>query len=175
MHMEKGCLEVYDRNQRRILSAPLAENKTFQVQIQVANSDCLATVADSNDSWTWHLGYGHLNFQSLKKLRVKGMVTGLPLIKDPEKASENCLIGKQPRIAFTSYIQMRAKNVLEVVHSDACGPFEIPSLGGNRYFVSFVDEFSTMLWMYLIKTKDEVLSIFKRFKVMTVISQIFTL
>lgn len=36
VHMEKECLEVYDRSQRRILSAPLLENKTFQVQIQAA-------------------------------------------------------------------------------------------------------------------------------------------
>lgn len=55
--------------------------------------------------------------------------------------------------------------MLEVVYSDVCGPFEVESLGGNKYFVSFVDEFSRMLWIYLIKTKDEVFSVFKRFKV----------
>lgn len=40
---------------------------------------------------------------------------------------------------------MRAKDVLKVVHSDICGPFEVPSLGVNKYFISFVDEYSRML------------------------------
>lgn len=55
---------------------------------------------------------------------------------------------------------MRAADLLGVVHSDVCGPFEVPSLGGNKYFVSFVDEYSRMLWIYLIKTKGEVFEIF---------------
>lgn len=42
----------------------------------------------------------------------------------------------------------------------------MPSLGGNKYFVSFVDEFSIMLWIYLIKAKAEVFSVFKKFKQM---------
>jgi transposase InsO family protein len=47
-----------------------------------------------------------------------------------------------------------------------CGPFDTGSLGSNRYFVSFVDEYSRMMWLYLIKTKDEVLTVFQKFKVM---------
>jgi transposase InsO family protein len=52
------------------------------------------------------------------------------------------------------------------VYSDVCGPFDTESLGGNKYFVSFVDEYSRMMWLYLIKTKDEVLHVFQKFKVM---------
>lgn len=51
-----------------------------------------------------------------------------------------------------------------MVHSDVCGPIEEESLGGNRYFLSFVDEHSRMMWVYLIKTKSEVLNVFKKFK-----------
>ena len=55
---------------------------------------------------------------------------------------------------------MRASSVLGVMHFDVCGPFEVPSLGGNKYFTSFVDEHSRMMWLYLIKAEDEVLSVF---------------
>ncbi|MCI27168.1 retrovirus-related pol polyprotein from transposon tnt 1-94, partial [Trifolium medium] len=54
--------------------------------------------------------------------------------------------------------------VLEVVHSDVCGPFDEKSLGGNMYFITFVDEYSRKMWIYLIQTKDEVFDVFKRFK-----------
>lgn len=43
---------------------------------------------------------------------------------------------------------------------------KVSSLGGKRYFISFIDEFSRMMWLYLIKTKSEELKIFQRFKVM---------
>lgn len=47
-----------------------------------------------------------------------------------------------------------------------CCLFDTLSLGGNKYFVSFVDEYSRMTWIFLIKTKDEVSNVFKKFKVM---------
>ena len=61
---------------------------------------------------------------------------------------------------------MRASIVLGVVHSDVCDPFKVLSLGGNKYFTSFVDEHDRMMWLYLIKTKYEVFSVFQKFKVM---------
>ena len=73
--------------------------------------------------------------------------------------------GKQPRLPFTSEVAPRAKHALGVVHSDVCGPFPVPSLGGNNYFVSFVDEFTRMTWVTLIKFKHEVFTEFQKFKV----------
>jgi hypothetical protein len=52
-------------------------------------------------------------------------------------------------------------DVFEVVHSDICGPLEVLLMGGNKYFVTFVDEYSRMLWLYSIRTKDEALSMFQ--------------
>jgi len=39
------------------------------------------------------------------------------------------------------------------VHSDVCGPFEVPSLGGYKYFISFVDETGRMMWLCLKKQR----------------------
>jgi hypothetical protein len=46
-----------------------------------------------------------------------------------------------------------------------CGPFLVPSLGGKRYFLSFVDEITRMRWVTLIKCKHEVFAEFQKFKV----------
>ncbi|PNX57886.1 putative retrotransposon Ty1-copia subclass protein [Trifolium pratense] len=85
------------------------------------------------------------------------MVSGLPAIKVPEKVCKVCMMGNQTKNSFKSEVPSRASKQLEVVHSDVCGPFDTESLGGNRYFVSFVDEFNKMMWVYPMKTKDEVL------------------
>ena len=47
---------------------------------------------------------------------------------------------------------------------DICGPFDPISVGGNKYFISFIDDFSKKLWLYLIKEKFAAFTIFKSFK-----------
>lgn len=59
-----------------------------------------------------------------------------------------------------------SKYFLNVVYYDICGPFEVPSIAGSKYFLTYVDEYSGMLWMYLIKAKSEALEIFKEIKLM---------
>lgn len=68
--------------------------------------------------------------------------------------------GKKPRLPFASKVSLRAKHALGVVHSDVCGPFKVPSLRENKYFVSFVAEFTRMTWVALIKFKHEVFAEF---------------
>lgn len=52
---------------------------------------------------------------------------------------------------------------MEVVYSDVCGPLDSNSLGGNRYFLTFVDEFTRKIWIYLLKEKGEVFGRFVKF------------
>lgn len=84
----------------------------------------------------------------------------------PAELCDNCCVSKQPRNAFKNKAPHRSKEKLEVLYSDVCGPFETQSLGGNNYFISFIDEFTRMLWIYLIQRKSDVLAIFKKFKLM---------
>lgn len=61
---------------------------------------------------------------------------------------------------------MKSSELLNVVYSDAGGPFEVPSLSGNKYFITFIDEYSTMIWLFLIKMKNVAFEVFKRFKIL---------
>lgn len=81
-----------------------------------------------------------------------------------KKMCEVYLMGKQSMNDFKSYLHMRSISTLKVVHSFVCGSFKDHAIGGNKYFASFVDEHSKKLWVYLIKHKDEVFVVFKRFK-----------
>jgi len=95
-----------------------------------------------NPSWLWHFRYGHLNFGGFKILQRKRMVTGLPEIIVPSQVSEECVIGKQHRSQFAKGKSWRANGVLELVHSDICGPINPISNGGKRYFITFIDDYS---------------------------------
>ena len=47
----------------------------------------------------------------------------------------------------------RAKEILELIHSDVFGPVPIPSLGGSLYYVIFIDDFSRNTRLYFMKKK----------------------
>ena len=50
---------------------------------------------------------------------------------------------------------VKATYPLERVHSDVCGPITPVSQGGFKYIMNFVDEYSSMLFVYFLRSKDE--------------------
>ena len=65
---------------------------------------------------------------------------------------EACKPGKSTRQTFkkSGYI---AHGVLDFVHADVWRPTKEPSFAGNRYFVTFIDDYSRKVWLYCIKKK----------------------
>ena len=61
---------------------------------------------------------------------------------------------------------MRTTKVLELVHTDLCGPMEVESMGGSNYFMLFIDDYSRMTWVFFLSYKSEALGLFKSFKAM---------
>ncbi|KAG8490001.1 hypothetical protein CXB51_016020 [Gossypium anomalum] len=55
---------------------------------------------------------------------------------------------------------------MDYVHSDVWGPTKVASLGGMHYFVTFVNDYSRKIWVYLMKRKNEVLDAFLKWKKM---------
>ena len=52
-----------------------------------------------------------------------------------------CLFGKQHRVSFQKNSIGKFEK-LELVYSDVCGPIEVDSLGGKKYFITFIDDTS---------------------------------
>ena len=59
----------------------------------------------------------------------------------------------------------RCGDVLELIHTVICGPFTPTALGGYRYFITFIDDFSRYGHAELIRGKSDSLVSFKEFKV----------
>src|SRR4051812_19834439 len=58
----------------------------------------------------------------------------------------------------------RAPNLLEIIHSDVCGPMSVSARGGYRYFVTFTHDLSRYGYIYLMKHKSETFDKFKEFQ-----------
>src|SRR3982751_675257 len=58
----------------------------------------------------------------------------------------------------------RANYILEIIHTDVCGPMSVDTRGGYRYFLTFTDDLSRYGYIYLMKNKFETFEKFKEFQ-----------
>ncbi|GKA27622.1 retrotransposon protein, putative, ty1-copia subclass [Tanacetum coccineum] len=56
------------------------------------------------------------------------------------------------------------QGVIDYVHSDLWGPSQVESLGGKRYFISIIDDYSKRVWVYILRFKHEAFGKFKEWK-----------
>ncbi|XP_073224790.1 uncharacterized protein [Cicer arietinum] len=109
--MKNDALEMYDGQKKMILKAPLSKNKTFVINIQASNIQCLKATSSIDENCLWHSRFGHLNFKSLSQLGVKKMVTGIPMIGVPEKVYTKYMILSEARwwsVGMSRLLNMKA-------------------------------------------------------------------
>nr|GEX83448.1 retrovirus-related Pol polyprotein from transposon TNT 1-94 [Tanacetum cinerariifolium] len=94
------------------------------------------------------------------------MVKGLDQINHPNQVCEGCLLGKHARSSFLKEPTSRAKEPLQLIHMDLCGPVTPPSHGKNLYFMLFIDDYSRKTWVYFLNEKSYAFEAFKKFKAM---------
>ncbi|CAM8999069.1 unnamed protein product [Rhodiola kirilowii] len=76
---------------------------------------------------------------------------------------DSCRFAKHHRLSSSPRVNNRASTPFELVHSDVWGPCPVPSVPGFWYFVTFVDDFSHMTWIYFMKNRYELLQHFSSF------------
>ena len=64
---------------------------------------------------------------------------------------------------FTGFLE-RASDLLELIHTDVCGPMSSTARGGFQYFITFTDDLSGYGYVYLMKHKSETFEKFKEFQ-----------
>ena len=106
----------------------------------------------------------HHHLAGIRRLLSVNLVTGLMLDSKagPDPVCEACKAGKMHADPFPTS-STRASRPLQLVHSDVHGPVKVPTHQGYRYWVSFIDDFSRLKAVYLLKRKLETFAAFKQF------------
>ena len=117
-----------------------------------------------NQTYLWNLRLGHINLKLVSRLVQNGPLGSLGL--QALLVCESCLEGKITRRPFTAK-GYRAKEQLELVHSDLCGPMTIQASGGFEYFITLIDDYSRYGYIYLMRRKSEAFEKFKEYKAET--------
>ena len=118
---------------------------------------CLSSFMDSSN--LWHKRLGHASIDLIYKLQSKELVRGLPIInKERTELCSSCVMGKQVRSSFKPKNMVSTTKPLELIHMDLCGPMRTQSIGGSKYILVLVDDYSRFTWTIFIKSKGEVFS-----------------
>jgi len=130
---------------------------------KLAEHPTQALVHDSSRlSELWNRRFAHLHYRALPAL--KQMVLGVSdLPNGHQGVCMGCSLGKNSKHSFPSS-DSRSKGILDLVHSNVCGPMTVESLGRFLYFTTFIDDFSRETWIYFLKGKYELFSKLKKFK-----------
>ena len=103
-----------------------------------------------------HSRLGHPSLSKFQK-----MVTHFSTLSS--LACESCQLGKHNCVLFPKRLNNRAKSLFELVHTDVWGPCRTASNLGFQYFVTFVDDYSQCTWLFLMKNRSKLYSIFHKF------------
>ncbi|CAI7876852.1 unnamed protein product [Closterium sp. NIES-54] len=118
-------------------------------------------VSTTTSSYLWHRRFGHLNMRDLSTLHRQQLVTGLNLSSSSIPQCISCYRGKQTRQPF-GVSHSRTTAPLQLIHSDIAGPFSYgTTIGGARYLLTFIDDYSRHITVYLLRHRSEAFSCFK--------------
>jgi hypothetical protein len=114
-----------------IVAQARREKNLYLLNVNVRKENANVAKSSNEGTMLWHQRLGHLNMASLKKL--ENMVNGMNLNEVPlHHVCEACIEGKRQRTSFPKGEASRASKLLELVHSDVCGPMKTTSHGGAR-------------------------------------------
>ncbi|GKD93972.1 retrotransposon protein, putative, ty1-copia subclass [Tanacetum coccineum] len=128
------------------------------------NGNVILNVGSSNKldkSKLWHSYLGHVNKKRITQLQKDGVLESFDFKSDD--VCESCLLGKMTKSPFIGSCE-RCEGLLDLVHTDLCGPFPYATKDGKRYYVTFTDDFSRYGYVYLIKHKSDTFEVFKRYQ-----------
>ena len=125
----------------------------------VENSVAKRPLTKERFSLLWHKRLGHISKEQVERLISSGII--LRLNSDDLEICVDCVKGKLTKTKKNG--ATRSQNLLEIVHTKISRPYST-TLCDNKYFITFIDDFSRYGYVYLIKENVDVLEMFKVFQ-----------
>ena len=141
-----------------------AQNGMFKLNVMAVKKNMNKSASTSaylvESPNVWHGRLGHVNFNSMRRLIKLDYIPTFAI--DSKTKCKTCVEAKQTRSSFKSV--ERITEPLDLIHTDVCDLKSIPTRGGNKYFITFIDDNTRYCYVYLLKSKDEAIDKFILYK-----------
>jgi len=159
-----GC-SVSKRNTARVIGQREG-NMYFVRGLQEIALAGLSKPKDHTTREVWHQRIAHRSLNHQAAIQIAKSVTGFDLGEDSNRDEGICGIcaeGKQGREQLTGE-RSKSRELLHTIHSDVCGPIATTGLMGERYFATFIHEWSGQVAISLLMQKSAVFDRFMQYK-----------
>ena len=133
----------------------------FEIEIPVK---CNVVEDQKNVLKLWHQRLEHVNLRAMINTSKALAGRDFNVEKSSDFFCESCVMGKQTRKPYPSLNIASNFKHGEKIHKDVCGPINVESPKGSRYFLLFKDEFTSFRKIYFLKHKSEVFDRFKDYE-----------
>ena len=126
--------------------------------LKIGGSEIKKKKKEKSEIWLWYRRLGHASFGYMKKLFPS-------LFANFDVSSfqcDVCELAKSHHVSFPLTLN-KSPVPFMIIHSDVWGPSKFATLDGSRWFVTFIDDYTTMTWVCLMKSKSEVNLLFQKF------------
>ena len=125
----------------------------------VENIVAKRSLTKERSSLLWHKHLGHISKERVQRLIDYGILPHLD--SDDLEICVDYVKGKLTKTMKNG--ATCSQNLLEIIHTDISGPYS-STLCGNKYFITFIDDFSRYGYVFFIKEKLDALEMFKVFR-----------
>ncbi|KAK1613648.1 hypothetical protein QYE76_019165 [Lolium multiflorum] len=157
-YFTKYYVQVFRSDNLKLVLVGFVENNLYVVDLSKESpsfSTCLMA-AKHDEGWLWHRRLGHVNMRNLKQLLKGEHIVGLTGVSfEKDRVCSACVAGKQLKKKHPIKSIVTTSRPLELLHLDLFGPSHYDTLGGSKYGLVIVDDYSRYSWVFLLKSKDE--------------------
>jgi hypothetical protein len=134
---------VFRRSDDSIAFKGVLNGQLYLVDFNDNNAEldtCL--IAKTNMGWLWHRRLSHVGMKNIHKLLKGEHILGL---------TSTCQAGKQVGVHHPHKNIMTTERPLELLHMDLFGPIAYISIGGSKYYLVIMDDYSRLTWVFFCR------------------------
>nr|KYP32060.1 Retrovirus-related Pol polyprotein from transposon TNT 1-94 [Cajanus cajan] len=160
-----GCFSLFKHN--HLIGTGILCDGLYKLNLDGLYDETLLTLhhnigtkrslVNERSSFLWHRHLGHISRERMKRL-IKNKI--LPNLDFTDlNICVDCIKGKQTK--HTKKGATRSTLLLEIVHTDICGPFDVNSFRKEKYFITLIDDYSRYGYVYLLHEKSQAVNALK--------------
>jgi hypothetical protein len=109
-------------------------------------------IAKTNMGWLWHCQLAYVGMKNLHKILKGEHILGLTNVHfEKDRVCSACQAGKQVGAHHPHKNIMTTDRPLELLHMDLFGPIAYISIGGSKYCLVIVGDYSHFTWVFFCR------------------------
>jgi hypothetical protein len=156
---------IFKRNDGSYALSCILRGKLYLVDFipeEMALDKCL--IGKTNMGWLWHHRLTHIGMRNLQKLQKEGHILGLINVAfEKNRSCGACQAGKQVGAPHHAKKIMTTTRHLEMLHMYLFGPIAYISIGGNKYGLINIDNYSRFTWVFFLQDKSKIQEVLQKF------------